>query len=148
MKWVLFTVSVLFFSGCMGYNSLEKPGGYLVTGFNFNPYVEKGFYFSTNEYNGKYVTMGTLDIFFTPEIKLSSYDEYNNPPKGWIVYVRNETYVKQQIVMTDELLDKMYSEALKLKGNGIMDFKLDWEYNSYYWAYEARFTGTVIKILD
>lgn len=43
----------------------------------------------------------------------------------------------------------MYQEALKLKGNGIMEFRMTFEQDGYYRShYNPRFTGTVIKIIE
>lgn len=78
MKWVAFTISVLFFAGCTSLS--ERDESYYVTGFDFTPFVEKGFYYSPNTYNGKYITMGTLDILFLSETKFTDIAEYKSPP--------------------------------------------------------------------
>jgi len=146
VKWVLFVSSFLFFAGCA--TIPERDGGYIVNGYDFTPYVEKGFYFSPNTYNGKYVTMGTLDILYIPEVRFYEYP-YPALPKGWRTFSIQDIRLKIKEVSTNELLDKMYNEALKLKGNGIMDFRLTFESDPYYSGFLIpRFFGTVIKIVE
>jgi len=146
MKWFVFTILAFLFVGCSSVR--ERNESYQVSGFDFTPFVEKGFYYSPNTYNGKYVTMGTLDILFLSEVKFSNQNEYQNPPEGYAVYLLADYYLKFKLYSAQELMEKMYQEALELNGNGIMNFKMTLENDSYYGTYNPRFTGTVIKIQE
>lgn len=101
-------------------------------------------------YNGKYITMGTLDILYLPEVRVITYDEfYSPPPPGWWFIIKGGKYLKVKDVYNKELLDKMYEEALKLNGNGVMNFRMVSETDPENpWLLTARFYGTVIKIVD
>ncbi len=140
----------LFFTGCSTIPHREES--YSVFGFDFTPYIANQFFFSTTEFNGKYITLGTLDIYYYSNVIPITESDYLKKTKAdeeeYSYFHNGSFFFKEKKYSTSKLLDLMYQESLKLGANGVMDFKLLFEFDPDYNLMKPRLTGVAIKIDD
>lgn len=118
---------------------------------DFQPFLKKGFVFSTGDINQKYLPIGIfsqvaapdLIFVFTPSLSPVNPKEFE---KGLAISENGKDYILAKTIpsqKTDisELLQKVYESAISKGANGMIDMK--YNKNS---KEELEISGTLVKI--
>jgi len=108
-------------------------------------YSEKDFLFTTESYSGKYMTMGFIN--YSEKADYESLREWAD----------NEFYTDYRVgeIDIDAAIGKVYEEAIKLNGDGVMNFDISYSDTTifitelkYFKVPGCKISGIVIKRLD
>lgn len=106
-KTILILVTILL-SSCAP-KLLQKQTMYY--GYDFRPYTEKGFMFTTEGYNGDYESIASFSVVMFPELKeVPSKKSFSGTEIGY------------DKINASEVIDSMYTQASQMGANAIIRF--------------------------
>jgi hypothetical protein len=120
---------------------IEKELNTLV--FDFTKYSKKGFMFTPEKYDGKYESIGIIDMVIYSKMTQAQKAIDGKPvvPGTWVYEPLN----------TSEIIELAYQKAVNMGANAVTNFKIS-ESSKYHEKFQIeipgiRLTGFAIKIL-
>lgn len=124
----LIIISSIYIYGCIpGMEEMQHTVN--ITGIDFTKYTAKGFLFTPESYMGQYESVGQFSAVLYPQIVkeknrglhpetvkgIENFKQVNVDGIEWLI----------ERVTLDEVVDSIYSYALKLGANAVVSFKID-----------------------
>lgn len=153
MKNLTVIFMLILLGACQSNKQISKtiPGETTSYFLDFQPFLKKGFVFSTGDINQKYVPIGIFSQVAAPDIINVFTPSYSpvNPKefeKGLAISENGDDYVLTKSIPSQkadisELLQKVYESATSKGANGMINMK--YNKNS---KEELEISGTLVKI--
>lgn len=153
-KLVIFAVISFLIVSCTGNKYIERttPWESLVSFLDFQPYLSKGFVFSTGDINQNYVPIGVIYHVTEPDIIKIYKPSYNIKTtnamieSGEIIVEKDEAYIFSKAIPNqksniNDILQKVYEYSISKNANGLINLKYSKNENEV-----IEISGTLIKI--
>ncbi|MGB0431883.1 MAG: hypothetical protein ACPGLV_15520 [Bacteroidia bacterium] len=98
---------------------------YLESNIDFSKYAADDFLITPFEYNGKYESVGFIQIIARPKIDLVSHTTRPNVEFGEKVIYDGGNYYVARAVSLENAIEKAYQEAKEMGANAIVNLKIE-----------------------
>jgi hypothetical protein len=95
---------------------------YLVSGYDFTEYSQRGFLFTPEPYLGEYESMGLVEIVFVPSVHRQTAKNVNQP--GTYRITVSDTQYRVSEVDSDEIILMLYNVASDLGADAVTHFEI------------------------
>ena len=117
MKKLLLLI-MLFTFGCVSKTSYV-PEIYMVLGYDFTKYTEKGFLFTPNKYQGNYESIGMITLIYYPEANLVKTTKKSETGTSSVSYDWKVNNLNSSL-----LLDSLYSLSSSMGADAFTEFSI------------------------
>lgn len=144
---------IIFLLSCQSQKYIERTeaGQTFVSFLDFQPYLSKGFVFSTGDINQNYVPIGIIDHITEPDI-IKVYRSFNSVTtdamvtRGEVIVEKDQEYIFSKAVPKQksniiDILQKVYDYSISKGANGLIHMKYNKTDNEI-----IEISGTLIKI--
>lgn len=134
-KIIILAILSIFILSCSTNKYIERttPGETTVAFLDFKPFLDKGFIFSTGDFNQTYIPLGVLYHTTKPDI-IKTYRPFNSvvtesmKSDGSIIIENDQEYVLNRSTPMQKsdingILQKVYEYSLSRGANGVVNMK-------------------------
>ena len=122
-KILLIPLLLILFATCAEPPDLIQEK-FIVTGYDFTKYSDKGFLFTPNEYNGEYQSMGLIQLTYMPEAKLVTVYVSSLNSEGKPITIKKKKW-KIDPLNVDKVIEDIYNLCMTMGANALTQMDIE-----------------------